>query len=127
MWRSGRLTRTLRIVINDKAEREFSFANRFPLCCLRITGGLEGRQFSLTSMLVNPKILSGPCSRRQRPREQNLSRNGLALDLDLDIYTGGKIQPLQRVNSLRRRVDDVDQTLVDPHLKVLLGVLVLVR
>src|SRR5690349_15280462 len=48
-------------------------------------------------------------------------------ELDLDVDAGGQIQPHQRVDGLRGGVDDVDQTLVRPHLEVLPAVLVLVR
>ena len=48
------------------------------------------------------------------------------LDLDLDVNAGRKLDPLERVDGLRRRADDVDQPLVDSHLEVLAAVLVLV-
>src|SRR5579863_9335968 len=48
-------------------------------------------------------------------------------ELDLDVDASRKVEPHQRVDSLRRRVDDVDQPLVRPHLEVLARVLVLVR
>src|SRR5215472_14645707 len=48
-------------------------------------------------------------------------------ELDLDVDAGRKVEPHKRVDSLRRRVDDVDQPLVRPHLEVLARVLVLVR
>jgi len=55
------LTRTLRIVNADKAERGFSFANRFPWTKLARATGLDGRQFSLASGLANPISLTGAC------------------------------------------------------------------
>src|ERR1700742_2361904 len=48
-------------------------------------------------------------------------------ELDLDIDAGRKVESHERVDGLRRRVDDVDQPLVRPHLEVLARVLVLVR
>ena len=51
----------------------------------------------------------------------------LLLDLDLDVDAGGQLEALQRVDGLRRRLDDVEQALVDPHLEVLAAVLVLER
>src|SRR6201986_2275340 len=48
-------------------------------------------------------------------------------ELDLDVDASRKVEPHQRVDSLQRRVDDVDQPLVRPHLEVLARVLVLVR
>src|SRR5215217_1143152 len=48
-------------------------------------------------------------------------------ELDLDIDTCRQIEPHQRVDGLGSGVDDVDQTLVRPHLKVLPTVLVLMR
>src|SRR6478736_4636777 len=46
--------------------------------------------------------------------------------LDLDVDTGRQVEPHQRVDRLRRGVDDVDEALVGAHLEVLAGVLVLV-
>src|ERR1022692_1702988 len=48
-------------------------------------------------------------------------------ELDLDVDARGKVEAHQRVHRLRRRVEDVDQPLVRPHLEVLTRVLVLVR
>src|ERR1700733_15191808 len=48
-------------------------------------------------------------------------------ELDLDVDAGRQVQPHQRVDRLRRGVDDVDQPLVRSHLEVLPRVLVLVR
>src|SRR5271170_4662175 len=48
------------------------------------------------------------------------------LYLDLDVHAGRQVEPLERVDRLGRVLDDVDQTLVDPHLEVLARVLVLV-
>src|SRR5918994_3421426 len=45
---------------------------------------------------------------------------------DLDVHACGKVvEPLERVDRLRRGLMDVDQALVRPDLEVLLGVLVL--
>src|ERR671929_1588355 len=47
---------------------------------------------------------------------------------DLDVHAGGQVvEPLERVDRLRRGLVDVDQALVRPDLEVLLGVLVLER
>src|SRR4029079_13002303 len=47
-------------------------------------------------------------------------------ETDLDVDARGKvIEPLERVDRLRRGLMDVDQALVRPDLEVLLGVLVL--
>src|ERR1035438_510596 len=48
-------------------------------------------------------------------------------ELDLDVDTCGQVQPHQRVDGLRRGVEDVNQALVRAHLEVLARVLVLVR
>src|ERR1700751_1102499 len=48
-------------------------------------------------------------------------------ELDLDVDTCGQVQPHQRVDGLRRGVDDVDKPLVGAHFEVLPRVLVLVR
>src|SRR6476620_1934769 len=47
-------------------------------------------------------------------------------ELDLDVDTGRQVESHQRVDRLRRGVDDVDEALVGAHLEVLAGVLVLV-
>mgnify|MGYP000950771212 CR=1 FL=1 len=49
------------------------------------------------------------------------------LDLDLDVDAGREIESLERVDGLGGGVHDVEEPLVDPHLEVLAGVLVLVR
>src|SRR5580693_8547128 len=48
-------------------------------------------------------------------------------ELDLDVDAGREVEPHERVDGLRRRVNDVDQPLVRPHFEVLARVLVLVR
>src|SRR3954467_8123876 len=50
-----------------------------------------------------------------------------SLQLDLDVDASRQVEPHERVDRLRGRVDDVDQTLVRAHLEVLARVLVLVR
>src|ERR1700691_48374 len=50
-----------------------------------------------------------------------------SLQLDLDIDARGHVKPHQGINCLRRRINDVDQPLVRPHLEMLARVLVLVR
>src|SRR3954447_2594737 len=47
--------------------------------------------------------------------------------LDVDVDRGRQVDAHERVDRLRRRVEDVDEPLVGPHLEVLEGVLVLVR
>src|SRR6476469_2222702 len=56
-----------------------------------------------------------------------VSRAPQASELDLDVDTGREVEPHQRVDGLRRGVDDVDQPLVRAHREVLAAVLVLVR
>src|SRR4051812_22301737 len=49
-------------------------------------------------------------------------------ELDLDVHTGREVvEPLERVDRLRRRLEDVDQALVRTDLEVLARVLVLER
>ena len=45
------------------------------------------------------------------------------LQLDLDVDAGRQIQLHQRINGLRGRIEDVDQSLVGTHLEVLATVL----
>src|SRR6185312_463169 len=47
--------------------------------------------------------------------------------LNVDVDTGRQVDAHQRVDRLRRRVEDVDEPLVSAHLEVLPRVLVLVR
>ena len=73
-----------------------------------------------------------PTERRRgrRPRLAGGTRRPAALgglDLDLDVDAGGQVEALQRVDRLGRRLEDVEQALVDAHLEVLAAVLVLVR
>src|SRR4051812_45941797 len=50
-----------------------------------------------------------------------------ASELDLDVHVRGQVETHERVDGLRRGVDDVDEALVRAHLEVLAAVLVLVR
>src|ERR671916_2262350 len=47
--------------------------------------------------------------------------------LDLDIDAGGEVELHQRVHRLRRRLHDIEQPLVRPHLELLARLLVDVR
>src|SRR5690554_4365904 len=47
-------------------------------------------------------------------------------ELDLDVDSGRQVESHERVDGLRRRVEDVDEPLVGAHLEVLAAVLVLV-
>src|SRR5688500_20132844 len=69
-----------------------------------------------------------PILRPRRPRDVTcvLVMLGLPSELDLDVDAGGKVESHERVDGLRRRVDDVDESLVRTHLEVLAAVLVLV-
>src|SRR5262245_32937352 len=51
----------------------------------------------------------------------------LAERLDLDVDAGRQIQLHQRINRLRRRLEDVDQALVRAHFELLARLLVDVR
>src|SRR5690606_12026243 len=50
-----------------------------------------------------------------------------ALELDLHVDAGGKVELHQRIDGLRGRVDDVEQALVGAHLELLAALLVDVR
>ena len=57
-------------------------------------------------------------SRRERCPGSDL------LDLDLDVDARRQVEALERLDRLARRLDDVEEALVDPHLEVLARVLV---
>src|SRR5829696_2720716 len=63
---------------------------------------------------------------RPADRPPSGAASGL-LDLDLDVDPSRQLQPLQAVDRLRGRLEDVEEALVDAHLEVLAAVLVLVR
>jgi hypothetical protein len=50
-----------------------------------------------------------------------------SLELDLDVDAGGQVELHQRVDGLRRRIDDVEKTLVRAHFELLAALLVDVR
>src|SRR3954462_14723543 len=50
-----------------------------------------------------------------------------ASELDLDVHVRGQVETRERVDGLRRGIDDVDEPLVRAHLEVLAAVLLLVR
>src|SRR5579862_3010408 len=50
-----------------------------------------------------------------------------ALELDLDVDAGGKVEIHQRIDGLRRRIDDVEQAFMRAHLELLAALLVDVR
>src|ERR1700692_3410487 len=50
-----------------------------------------------------------------------------ALELDLDVDTGGKVELHQRIDGLRRRIDDIEQALMRAHFELLAALLVDVR
>src|SRR5205085_10177725 len=59
------------------------------------------------------------------PRMPLLSAIALRLlDLDFDVDARRQVEPLEGVDGLGGRLEDVEQPLVDPHLEVLAGVLV---
>src|SRR5438128_919835 len=50
-----------------------------------------------------------------------------SLELDLDIDAGGEVELHQRVDRLRRRIDDVEHALVGPDLELLPRLLIDMR
>src|ERR1700681_2409217 len=50
-----------------------------------------------------------------------------ALELDLDVDAGGKVELHQRIDRLRRRIDDIEQALMRAHFELLAALLVDVR
>src|SRR5271155_1462584 len=91
----------------------------------------------MTRQLPSRNTVTGTCSpasvkRRVIPTfcastpERILNPLG-ALELDLDVDTGGEVELHQRVHCLRRRIDDIEQALVRTHLELLAALLVDVR
>src|SRR4051812_19545677 len=78
------------------------------------------RLFSSQSWVMPSLVPSSPLTLRSMV----ISRTS---ELDLDVDAGREVETHERVDGLRRGVEDVDQPLVGPHLEVLAGVLVLVR
>src|SRR5713101_1748190 len=50
-----------------------------------------------------------------------------SLELDLDIDAGGEVELHQRIDRLRRRIDDVEHALVGPDLELLARFLIDMR
>src|SRR4051795_7492836 len=78
------------------------------------------RLFSSHSWVMPSLVPSSPFTLRSMV----ISRTS---ELDLDVDTRREVEPHQRVDGLRRGVEDVDEPLVGAHLEVLARVLVLVR
>src|ERR1700693_6087832 len=49
------------------------------------------------------------------------------LELDLDVDASGKVELHQRIDRLRRRIDDIEQALMRAHFELLAALLVDVR
>src|ERR671916_288657 len=76
--------------------------------------------------LFSSKTWVIPSFSPRRPRNV-LAMTGLGPLLDVDVDRGRQVDAHERVDRLRRRVEDVDEALVRAHLEVLARVLVLVR
>src|SRR3954466_1059608 len=85
---------------------------------MTVTGTM--RLFSSQSWVMPSLVPSSPFTLRSKVMS-------LTSELDLDVDTGRQVEAHERVDGLRRGVDDVDEALVRAHLEVLAGVLVLVR
>src|SRR5499427_8857686 len=75
---------------------------------------------------VNTRVIPIFCAitpERMSPSSSGANR----LELDLDVDAGRKVELHQGVDGLRRRIDDVEQTLVRAHLELLAALLVDVR
>src|SRR5690606_2723513 len=70
---------------------------------------------------------SSPTFSRFKLKTSTFAMGRTSSALDLDVDTGGEVQLHQRVERLRRRLQDVDQTLVGAHLELLARLLVDVR
>src|SRR4051794_7279663 len=85
---------------------------------MTVTGTM--RLFSSQTWVMPSLVPSSPFTLRSKVMS-------LTSELDLDVDAGRQVETHERVDGLRRGVDDVDETLVRAHLEVLAGVLVLVR
>src|ERR1700750_1754749 len=85
---------------------------------MTVTGTM--RLFSSQSWVMPSLVPSSPLTLRSMV----ISRTS---ELDLDVDARREVEPHQRVDGLRRVVEDVDEPLVGAHLEVLARVLVLVR
>src|SRR3954471_23758506 len=85
---------------------------------MTVTGTM--RLFSSQSWVMPSLVPSSPFTLRSKVMS-------LTSELDLDVDTGRQVEAHERVDGLRRGVNDVDEALVGAHLEVLAGVLVLVR
>src|SRR4051812_15157611 len=85
---------------------------------MTVTGTM--RLFSSQSWVMPSLVPSSPFTLRSKVMS-------LTSELDLDVDTGRQVEAHERVDGLRRGIDDVDQALVRAHLEVLARVLVLVR
>src|ERR671933_976286 len=75
-----------------------------------------------------PAAIPSPLAGHPGPRPDLALRRHVSDELDLDVDPRRQVvEPLQRVDRLRRRLEDVDQPLVGADLEVLAGVLVLER
>src|ERR1044072_8594670 len=61
------------------------------------------------------------------PERMLMSLSLSSSKLDLDVNAGGEIELHQRIHRLRRRIDDVEQSLVRAHLELLAALLVDMR
>src|SRR3954453_1482933 len=85
---------------------------------MTVTGTM--RLFSSQTWVMPSLVPSSPFTLRSKVMS-------LTSELDLDVDAGRQVETHERVDGLRRGVDDVDEALVRAHLEVLAGVLVLVR
>src|SRR4051794_5783101 len=85
---------------------------------MTVTGTM--RLFSSQTWVMPSLVPSSPFTLRSKVMS-------LTSELDLDVDASRQVETHQRVDGLRRGVDDVDEALVRAHLEVLAGVLVLVR
>src|SRR5947207_13149743 len=68
-----------------------------------------------------------PAAAGAGPRMEEATHIRRSSELDLDVDAGRQVQPHERVDGLRRGIDDVDQALVRADLELVAGVRVLVR
>src|SRR5581483_7380656 len=117
---SGLLTR--RVLTSPKASWMAEYPSRSGVLTWTTRQGPAWMTVTGTARFCSSQIWVMPIFWPRMPRLDAIALR--LLDLDLDVDAGRQVEPLEGVDGLRRRLEDVEQPLVDPHLEVLARVLV---